>query len=59
MSSHLWNLVKKELRELLTPSSLLSVLAVVVLFIAMGLITDLTNKLNSRTKGRADVKLIS
>ena len=36
MSSHLWNLVKKELRELLTPSSLLSVLAVVVLFIAMG-----------------------
>ena len=27
--------------------------------IPAGLITDLTNKLNSRTKGRADVKLIS
>ena len=36
MSSHLWNLVKKELRELLTPSALISVLVVVVLFIAMG-----------------------
>jgi len=36
MSSHLWNLVKKELRELLTPSSLISVIAVVILFVAMG-----------------------
>ena len=36
MSSHLWNLVKKELRELLTPSALISVIVVVVLFIAMG-----------------------
>ena len=34
--SHLWNLVKKELRELLTPSSLMSVIVVMVLFIAMG-----------------------
>ena len=36
MSGHLWNLVKKELRELLTPSSLISVIVVVILFIAMG-----------------------
>ncbi len=36
MSSHLWNLVKKELRELLTPSSLVSVIVVVMLFVAMG-----------------------
>ena len=34
--SNLWNLVKKELRELLTPSSLLSVVVVTILFIAMG-----------------------
>ena len=34
--SHLWNLVKKELRELLTPSSLISVIVVVILFISMG-----------------------
>ena len=34
--SHLWNLVKKELKELLTPSSLLSVVVVTILFIAMG-----------------------
>ena len=36
MSSHLWNLVKKELRELLTPSALISVIVVVILFISMG-----------------------
>ena len=36
MSNHLWNLVKKELRELLTPSSLVSVIVVVMLFVAMG-----------------------
>ena len=36
MSSHLWNLVKKELRELLTPSALISVIVVAVLFVAMG-----------------------
>ena len=34
--SHLWNLVKKELRELLTPSSLISVIVVVILFISLG-----------------------
>ena len=34
--SHLWNLVKKELKELLTPSSLISVIVVTILFIAMG-----------------------
>ncbi len=34
--SHLWNLVKKELKELLTPSSLISVIVVMVLFIGMG-----------------------
>ena len=34
--SHMWNLVKKELRELLTPSSLISVIVVTILFIAMG-----------------------
>ena len=34
--SHLWNLVKKELKELLTPSSLISVIVVMFLFIAMG-----------------------
>ena len=34
--SHLWNLVKKELKELLTPSALLSVIVVTVLFIALG-----------------------
>ena len=34
--SHLWNLVKKELKELLTPSSLISVIVVMILFIAMG-----------------------
>lgn len=32
----LFNLIKKELRELLTPSSIISVLAVVIIFIAMG-----------------------
>ena len=36
MSSHLWNLVKKELRELLTPSALISVIVVAILFVAMG-----------------------
>ena len=36
MSSHLWNLVKKELRELLTPSAMISVIVVVILFISMG-----------------------
>ena len=36
MKGDLWNLVKKELRELLTPSSLISVIVVVVLFISMG-----------------------
>ena len=34
--SFLWNLVKKELRELLTPSSLISVIVVMLLFVAMG-----------------------
>ena len=34
--SHLWNLVKKELKELLTPSSLISVIVVTILFVAMG-----------------------
>lgn len=34
--NHLWNLVKKELKELLTPSSLISVIIVMVLFIGMG-----------------------
>ena len=34
--SHLWNLVKKELKELLTPSALLSVIVVTILFVAMG-----------------------
>ena len=34
--SHLWNLVRKELKELLTPSSLLSVIVVTVMFVAMG-----------------------
>ncbi len=34
--SHLWNLVKKELRELLTPSSLISIIAVVVVLMALG-----------------------
>ena len=34
--SHLWNLVKKELRELLTPSALISVIVVAILFVAMG-----------------------
>ena len=34
--SHLWNLIKKELKELLTPSALISVIVVTVLFIALG-----------------------
>ena len=34
--SHLWNLVRKELKELLTPSALLSVIVVTILFVAMG-----------------------
>lgn len=34
--SHLWNLVKKELKELLTPSSLISVLVIVIMFVALG-----------------------
>ena len=34
--SHLWNLVKKELKELLTPSSLISVIVVMIMFVAMG-----------------------
>ena len=34
--SQLWSLVKKELKELLTPTSLLSVIAVVVILIALG-----------------------
>ena len=34
--NHLWNLVKKELKELLTPSSLISVIVVMIMFVAMG-----------------------
>ena len=34
--NHLWNLVRKELRELLTPSSLISIIVVVVLLSSLG-----------------------
>ena len=50
--SHLWNLVKKELKELLTPSSLLSVIVVVILFVAMG------SMIGGETKDLASLKPI-
>ncbi len=34
--NHLWNLVRKELRELLTPSSLLSIVVVVIVLMSLG-----------------------
>jgi ABC-2 type transport system permease protein len=34
--NHMWNLVKKELRELLTPSSLISIIVVVVILMSLG-----------------------
>jgi ABC-2 type transport system permease protein len=34
--NQLWNLIKKELRELLTPSSLASVIVMVIVFMALG-----------------------
>ena len=34
--NHLWNLVRKELKELLTPSSIASILVMVIVFMALG-----------------------
>ena len=34
--NHLWNLVRKELRELLTPSSMVSIIVVVIVLISLG-----------------------
>ncbi len=50
--SHLWNLVRKELKELLTPAALLSVIVVTVLFIALG------SFMGGETKDMADLKPI-
>ncbi len=48
--NHLWNLVRKELKELLTPAALLSVIVVTVLFIALG------SFMGGETKDMADLK---
>ena len=48
--SHLWNLVRKELKELLTPAALLSVIVVTVLFIALG------SFMGGETKDMTDLK---
>lgn len=45
--NHLWNLVKKELRELLTPSSIVTVLVIVVMFMALG--SFIGNEVESET----------
>ena len=50
--SHLWNLVRKELKELLTPSSLISVIVVTVMFVAMG------SMIGGETKDLASLKPI-
>ena len=45
--SHLWNLVKKELRELLTPSSLISIIVVVAVLMVLG--TFIGSEVESQT----------
>lgn len=45
--NHLWNLVRKELRELLTPSSLVSILVVVVLLSSLG--TFMSSEIEGQT----------
>jgi len=50
--NHLWNLVRKELRELLTPSSLISIIVVVVLLSSLGTF------MGSEIKGQTSVQPI-